>query len=80
MSENYKLEQLKALCNCQFCTKLLVKPITLPCDNSSSRYGTKLQTKKTETLKIVCYFVFQVMNKPNVFFLIFLIKFFTVES
>ena len=31
MSNNLKLEKFEALFNCQFCLKLLVKPITLPC-------------------------------------------------
>ena len=31
MSNDLKLEQLKALFKCQFCSELLVQPITLPC-------------------------------------------------
>ena len=34
MSNNLKLEQLKELFNCQFCSELLVEPITLPCGSS----------------------------------------------
>lgn len=34
MSNSLKLEQLKGLCYCEYCSKLLVKPITLPCGAS----------------------------------------------